>query len=165
MARMRPVIHSTKHYVQMTRSTALTVAINTEDLALSVESTTANLVDEIAEGTLVKAIYVELWLLDSSNDGSFVVTLAKYPGGVANMGFAQSLSLGTWINKKNILYVTQGLSPNDGGDAPVPIIRQWFKIPKTKQRFGLGDALKLSITNQGANNLFYCGFATYKEYS
>ncbi len=162
---MRPIIHSTKHYVQQSRSEVLTVSIEVIDIALSVESTTANAVDEIAEGTLVKAVFVEMWLLDSSNDGSFIVSLEKRPGGVQQQTFATSNALGTYSNKKNLLYVTQGLSPNNGVGNPVPIIRDWFKIPKTKQRFGLGDKLVLNITNNGLNMLEFCGFFTYKELS
>ncbi len=162
---MKPVIHSQKHYVQMSRSQVATVAITNIDLILSVESTVANAVDEISEGSIVKAVFVELWILDSSNDGSFVISLVKLPGGVGPMSFSLSNSLGIYNNKKNLLYVTQGLSANNGVGNPVPIIRQWFKIPKSKQRFGLADKLILNITNNGLNNLEFCGFATYKEMS
>ncbi len=162
---MRPVIHSTKHYVQMTRSQVSTVATNTERLVAAVEGTVANLVDEVVEGAIVKAIYIELWILDSSNDGSFVISVEKTPSGLSSQSFTQSNSIGTYENKKNILYTTQGLSPNNGVGNPVPIIRMWIKVPKTKQRFGLGDKLRLNITNNGLNNLEYCGFATYKEYT
>ncbi len=162
---MRPVIHSTKHYVQVTRSAVLTVALNSEDLILAVEATTANGVDEVGEGAVVKAVFVELWIIDDGNDGSFVVTLGKYPSGLSAMTFTQSNSLGTYGNKKNLLYVTQGLTPNDGITRPTVLLRQWFKIPKSKQRFGLGDKLRLTITSNGAQSINYCGFATYKEYT
>ncbi len=162
---MRPVIHSTKHYVQQTRSSVATVSASAIDIIRSVESTVANLVDEVAEGSNVRAVFVEMWLLDSSNDGSFIVVLEKVPGLVGNMTFANANALGTYDNKRNILYVTQGLSANNGVGNPVPIIRQWFKIPKGKQRFGLGEKLKLHIVNNGLNNLEFCGFFTYKELS
>ncbi len=162
---MRPPIHSQKHYVQMTRSSVATVALNSEDLALSVAVANKNTVDEVVEGCIIKAVFVELWLLDAGNDGSFVVTLAKYPSGLGALTFAGSNALGTYANKKNLLYVSQGLTPNDGIAQPVPIIRQWFKIPKTKQRFGLGDKLRLTITSNSLQEVFYCGFATYKEYT
>lgn len=162
---MRPIIHSTKHYVQMSRSEVATVSLVQNDLILSVESTQANLVDEVSEGAVIKAVYIELWILDSANDGSFVISLEKTPGGAGGQTFALSNSLGVYANKRNLLYVTQGLSPNNGVGNPVPIIRQWFKIPKGKQRFGLQEKLKLNITNNGLNDLEFCGFATYKELS
>ncbi len=163
--RTRPIIHSTKHYVQQTRSQVATVSLASIDIIDSVESTLANVVDEVAEGSLVKAVFVEMWLLDTANDGSFVVTLGRYPSGLSAATFANSNALGAYNNKKNILYVTQGLSPNNGVGNPVPIIRQWFKIPKGLQRFGLGDKLRLTITNNGLNDLEFCGFFTYKELS
>ncbi len=162
---MKPVIHSTKHYVQQTRSQVATVARSGITIIDSVEATTANAVDEVAEGAIVKAVYVEMWILDSSNDGSFVISLEKRPSNSPVMTFAQSNALGTYNNKNNIFYCTQGLSANNGVGNPVPIIRQWFKIPKGKQRMSLGDLLVLNITNNGANNLEFCGFFTYKELS
>ncbi len=160
---MKPIIHSTKHYVQMSRSQVATVAKVTIDLVLAVEGTVANAVDEVIEGATVKAVFVELWLLDTANDGSFIVTLEKKPSGLGDIAFAGMNALGTYNNKKNILYTTQGLSPNNGVGNPVPIIRQWFKIPKGKQRFGLKDELVINIANNGLNDLEFCGFSTYKE--
>ncbi len=160
---MRPIIHSQKHYVQQSRSTVATVASTSIDIILSVQSTVADAVDEVVEGATVKAVFVEMWLLDQANDGSFIVTLEKVPGGLGVISFADMNSLGTYKNKRNLLYVTQGLSPNNGVGNPVPIIRQWFKIPKGKQRFGLTEKLKLNIANNGPNTLEFCGFFTYKE--
>ncbi len=162
---MKPIIQSQKHYVQQSRSQVATVAKVGIDIIESVESTVANTVSEVAEGAVVKAVFVEMWILDSSNDGSFVISLEKRPSGLGGMTFANSNALGTYKNKKNLFYVTQGLSPNNGVGNPIPIIRQWFKIPKGKQRFGLGDKLGLNLTNNGLNNLEFCGFFTYKELS
>ncbi len=162
---MRAIIHRTKHYVQQSRSQVATVALTTIDIIDSVESTVANLVDEVSEGTVVKAVFVEMWLLDSAQDGSFIVTLEKLPTSANPMSFANSNSLGTYTNKSNILYCTQGLSSNNGVGNPIPIIREWFKIPKGKQRMALGDKIVLNITNNGPNNLEFCGFFTYKELS
>jgi len=139
------------------------VAKATIDILESVQSTTANLVDEVSEGSICKAVFVEMWLLDTSNDGSFIVSLEKLPNGLPAMLFGSSNALGNYSNKANLLYVTQGLSPNNGVGNPVPIIRQWFKIPKGKQRMALGDKLVLNITNNGLNDLEFCGFFTYKE--
>ncbi len=162
---MRPVIHSTKHYVQMSRSTISTVSAVTEDIALAVESTTANLVDEVEEGSVIKAVYVELWLLDSANDGSNVVIAYKNPIGNVGATFTNLNALGTYLNKKNVLFTHQGLSSNNGVGNPIQVLGGWIKIPKSKQRFGLGDRFLISIANNGPNTLEYCGFATYKEYT
>ena len=160
---MKPVIHSQKHLVQQSRSTVATVSTTALDIILSVSTADKTAVDEVEEGAVIKAVFVELWILDSSNDGSFVITLEKLPASIAPPAFANMNALGSWKNKKNILYTTQGLSPNDGVGNPVPIIRQWFKIPKGKQRFGLSDELVLNVCNNGANNLDICGVFIYKE--
>ncbi len=160
---MKPIIHSVKHYVQQSRSQVATVARVTIDICKGVLATTNNGVDEVVEGANVKAVFVEMWLLDSGNDGSFIVSLEKRPSGLGGLTFAESNALGQYNNKKNLLYVTQGLSPNNGVGNPVPIIRQWFVIPKGKRRFGLEDKLVLNITNNGLNDLEFCGFFTYKE--
>jgi len=150
---MKPVIKTNKHYVQQSRSQTATVALTTIDWIDSVSVQNKDAVDEVEEGAVVRAIYIELWLLDTASDGSFNVTVEYRPSGVAAMGFASSQALGTYPNKKNILYTTQGLSPNNGVGNPVPIIRQWFKIPKGKQRMGLGTKVVCNIANMGLNDL------------
>jgi len=159
---MRPIIHSQKHYVQITRSQVATVARNNEDLCISTATPTG--VDDVKEGAIVKAIYVELWVLDNGNDGSNIVTLMKTTNVDAGPTFTEMNALGTFPNKKNILFTHQGLSPNDGVGNPVMVMRDWYKIPKSKQRMGLSDRLVLSIANNGTGALDYCGFVTYKEY-
>ncbi len=162
---MRPIINSKKHYVQMSRSTVTTVTRNSEQLINAVNATLANLVDEVAEGAVVKAVYIELWTLNSSNDGSEIVTLVKAPRNGTGPTFAEMNSLGTYTNKKEVLFTHQGLSSNNGVGNPINVMRGWYKIPKSKQRFGLGDTLTLSIANNGPSVSEYCGFAIYKEYT
>ncbi len=162
---VRPMVHSTKHYVQFSRGTVATVARVNLDIAIAVETTSANAVDEVGEGTSLKAVYIELWLLDSGNDGSDVTIVAKLENGALGPSFGQMNGLGTWVNKKNVLFTHQGLTPNDGIAQPFNILRSWIKIPRSKQRFGLGDRLVLTIANNSAQDLFFCGFATYKEYT
>ncbi len=162
---MRPVIHSVKHYQQITLSTAATVTRNTEELVKSVVVTDANLAREVQEGAIVKAIYVELWIIGDTLDQFFTIALSKDVSGITALTFAQMTDLNAWSNKKNILYTTQGLASNDGVGNPIAIIRQWFKVPKSKQRFGLGDAVRLSIASRGDGAIKYCGFATFKSYT
>ncbi len=160
---MRPVVHTTKHYRQITLTNVTTVSRNSEVLASAVQSTVANLSTEIEEGALVKAVFIELWLIGSSANQFFTIILDKVTGGASAGSYNDLTDLWSYPNKKNVLYTTQGLAPNDGVGQPVPVIRQWFKIPKGKQRFGLGDTLILSIASRGDATITYCGFATYKE--
>ncbi len=162
---MRAPIHSTKHYVQMSLSTVTTGAEVDTILVGAVPVADKTAVSEVEEGALVKAIFVELWLIGSTANQFFTVILAKYPSGVAPATIADMAALGDWDNKKNVLYTTQGLASNDGIAAPIPVIRQWFKIPKGKQRFGINDRIRLQVASRGDSNIVFCGFATYKEYT
>ncbi len=162
---VRPQVHSTKHYVQFSRYTIPTVSVVSQDIAIAVESTVANAVDEIAEGNSIKAVYIELWLLDAGNNGSAITILSKNPINLVGPTFVQANALGTYVNKKNVLFVSQGLTPNDGIAQPVNVMRGWYKIPKSKQRFGLSDRINLVVANNSLQDLFACGFCTYKEYS
>ncbi len=137
----------------------------TEEPIVSVESPTAS--NTIKEGAIVKAVYVELWITGSGIDDFFTIIMAKLEGGFATPSFTNMANLHDYTNKKNILYTTQGLAPNDGVSGPVAIHRGWVKIPKGKQRFGLGDKFIISVAARmpADDNIEYCGFATYKEYS
>ncbi len=162
---MKSPIHSSKHYVQLGISQVGLGTINQNVLVQGVESTTANLATEVTEGSLVKAIFIELWLQNEGTLSEQITTLEKSPLFSAGVTFVQQAALFSYTNKKNILFTSQGLTPNDGVSGPINILRQWIKIPKGKQRFGLGDQLNLNISNVSSNDLVRCGFALYKEYS
>ncbi len=161
---MRPVIHSKKHYVQMSLGNVAVANRTIIDLITVVANPTV--VDQVEEGASVKAIFIELWLLNESTAGSEIVTISKQIDGASGPGFSEMVALGTWTGKKNIFFTHQGLSGNDSVGNPSVVLRNWIKIPKSKQRFGLGDALRLTIANPTVGSeLLFCGFATYKEYS
>ncbi len=163
MARMRTPIHSVKHFTQRTLATVTIGAINEFTIATAVVAPDANNANEVTEGSEVRAVYVEMWYTgDDAVQSSVLATIEKRPSGLTAMTFAQGQSLFTYPNKKNILYTTMGLVPPNT-QSGVPLIRQWIKIPKGKQRFGLGDTLVLNSSgiSDGAN---ICGFMLYKEY-
>ncbi len=161
---VKPMVHSVKHY---THHTLFGVAIGTltaVDLAKAKNVVDVNAANEIKEGSLVKAVYIEFWITgDDAVQSSFSISLEKVNDGDNNiMTFAQSVALFGYPNKKNIFYETMGLSPPNTQNPMTPI-RGWYKIPKGKQRFGFGDQLRVNISaiNDG---LTVCGFTTYKEY-
>ncbi len=161
---MKAPIHSRKHIVQFPFdqiSTGTAQNIRLAD-AVAVPSTNA---DSIVEGAVIKAVFIELWLQNSANDGHQVVTLTKDPINSTGPTFTNLAALDDFPNKKNILFTHEGLSSNDGVSGPQRVLNQWFKIPKGKQRFGFEDKLFLSISNPSSNNLNRCGFAIYKEYT
>ncbi len=162
---MKAPIHSTKHIVQFPFDQIATGVVQQISLCVGTESTLANTATEVAEGSIVKAIYIELWLQNSANDGHQVVVVSKAEDGSPGPTFAEMANLFAYTNKKNILFTHEGLSSNDGVGNPQNILRQWIKIPKGKQRIGLGDTLRITISNPSANNLNRCGLCIYKEYS
>ncbi len=162
---MRPVIHSVKHIVQAPFSQITTGTAENILIFAGVESTVANAATEVEEGSIVKAVFVEMWLQNSANDGHQVLILEKVEGNNTGATFTELATLFSYHNKKNILFTHEGLSANDGVGNPLPVIRQWVKIPKGKQRFGLGDRMELSISNPSSNNLNRCGVFIFKELS
>ncbi len=162
---VRPMVHSSKHYVQFGISQVGFGTRETINLVKSVEGSAADLDKEVAEGNGVKAIYIELWLQNQGNLGESIVTLSKDPEDGTGPSFAEMAALNGYLNKKNILFTHQGLTSNDGVSGPVAVMRNWFKVPKSKQRFGLGDKINLNVSNVSSNDLNRCGFALFKEYS
>ncbi len=159
------MVHSTKHYIQYPLDQIGLGTSQNIKIVQGVAVSNKNLAIEVEEGSSVKAIFFELWLQNEGNLGEFIMTVTKDPEDSNGPSFAEMASLNTFNNKKNVLYTTQGLTSNDGVSGPVSVIRSWIKIPKSKQRFGLGDKINLNISNVSANDLVRCGFATYKEYS
>ncbi len=121
-------------------------------------------VDDVAEGSLVKAVYLELWgRAGSTTPASGQMIVQKLSSDTSNPTTTEMAALGDYDNKKNILYTTMGLFNDQDADA-IALFKGWIKIPKGKQRFGLNDKLNFSIFSPTID-LQICGFATYKEYS
>ncbi len=164
---MKAPIHSKKHIFQMSQGTVAQGAV-VNNLIIDAREGASTTPEEIEEGAIVKACYVEFWVSQDSASvvGSYTVILVKNPGGNANPNTTDLAALHDYDNKKNILFTAQGLlTPNDGGQ--VPVIRGWYKIPKGKQRFGLKDRLQLSLRNNNvtAIDINFCGVAIFKEYT
>ncbi len=158
---MRAPVTSVKHYVQTSLSTVLAGASTAITLASVVDQPNAGA--EVHAGSVIKAVFVELWVrAGDTSPGSTLVTLLKAPDG-QTPSFADMADLDNYNNKKNIFYHTQGLTNDQDADA-IPFVRQWFKIPKGKQRFGTGDTLFLVVSAQALDNII-CGFTVYKEYT
>jgi len=161
---VRPMVHSTKHYVQESIITITGGGLDNQTLIDAVAVSDKNTVSEVTEGSSVKAIYCEYWLrAGTTTASSFVAAIYKVPGGAAAFSVAQMAALGNADNKKNILFTSQGLV-NDQDSTALSLVRGWLKIPKSKQRFGLGDRLILTISAI-AVDIHKCGFSTYKEYT
>ncbi len=159
-------INSIKHYVPLTNIQIGSGAINNHKIIEAVVAPAQTATNNVHEGASIKAVYVEIWL--SSNEASgaestFILTVEKKRASEADMTNANALNLQSYLNKKNILYTTQGILNSNTVQGSVPIIRQFIAIPKGKQRFGLGDEFFVNIAAVGL--LQTCGIAIFKEYN
>jgi len=159
---MRPVIHSEKHLIQRSLFAVGSGLLTVVDIVIALQTPVSTVATNVREGSAVKAVYCEMWVSsDDASSGTCIATLERRPGGVNAMLASESASLDAYDNKKNILYTFQGLTPNNT-QYPMAIIKGWIKIPKGKQRFGIGDKLVLNIHGQ-SNGISACGFFIYKE--
>ncbi len=159
---VRPTINSEKHYRQVTVDSVLggTVKNNTIAVAVAVPSGAQS---EVRVGAVIKAVYVEMWVMaEAQNIGSQTIILQKTVGDADPITFLEMADLHGYRNKKNVLYTTQGLT-GENDTNPIPVMRGWYKIPKGKQRMGLGDQLVLSMS-ANTEDLRHCGLYIYKEY-
>ncbi len=158
---MKPVINTQKHYVQVSLATVASGAMLNTQIMQAVAAPAA--ADEVREGAIIEAVYIEMWIqTDDASLGSSIVTIDKVPGSANTpMTAAESASLDTYDNKKNVFYTQMGLTPTNI-QYPMASVKGWFKIPKSKRRFGLEDSLQLNVHAQ-SNGLSICGFMTYKE--
>ena len=161
---MRAIITSNKHVNQLPINQVMGGTLTTVKVAHARQGADAAVASEFPVGGTIKAVFVEIWLLAGSQQpGSITFTIEKLVGGTASMTFIEAAQLYTYKNKKNVLYTTQGLTPDANGN-PVPFFRQWIKIPKGKQRFGNEDKLHLNIS-ANVEDCSFCGLVIYKVYS
>jgi len=161
---VRPTINSEKHLHPRSLITVDNGTIQNLNIAVAVKAPSTSF--EVREGAEVKAVWVEMWYLGSGSQPVIQTTvLEKISSGGPAMTQPDSTTLNDYLNKKNILYTTQGIV-GDANSNPVPLLRDWYKIPKGKQRMGLGDKIVLNIASvaEAANDLEVCGMFIYKEY-
>ncbi len=159
---MRAPINSVKHIVQTTLTNVSMGSVQGVTYARVVANGT--LAQDIDEGTIIKAVYVEIWALaNGQQPGTLTMCVMKLPLDTADPSFSDMQDLYTYANKKNIFHMTQGLY-GDANSNPIPFYRGWVKIPKGKQRFGAGDKLKLIISNI-TDEVQVCGVGIYKAYT
>ncbi len=158
---MRPRVNTRKHYIQWTITPVAVGTTVTENIVNAVDVLVSK--GDVVTGAIVSAVYIEIWIIGQSDSasGNVLVSLYKQPGDGTILTQADHVDLDAYSNKKNVFYHTQGIT-NDGVANATPFIRQWFKLPKGKQRMGLGDRIRLAISTQ-AEAVNYCGFALYKE--
>ncbi len=159
---MQPVINTEKHIVQESLFTVASGAVGVREIVFAKAAPVATTPSEVREGSVIKAVYVEMWITsDDATQGTAIVTLERVPGGASSITAGSSASLNSYANKKNVLHTFMGLVPPNT-QYPTAAVKGWFKIPKGKQRFGISDRLHLNVHGQ-SNGLQGCGFFVYKE--
>ncbi len=159
---MQPTVKTNKHYVQYPIEEILAGSGRNIPLVVVEQNPDRSTAEEVDVGSKISAIFIELWILaNSTQGGSTTVVVEKTQVGIAGVGFANLAQLHNYDNKKNIFFASEGLLAQEDAN-PTPFLRQWIKIPKSKQRFGLGDGLSISISSQ-ATNVKFCGLSTYKD--
>ncbi len=162
----RPIIHTIKHIVQIDNTAIAAGAISTIKIADAVANTALpTATSDVVQGAVIKAVWCEMWLKGngaSDEDTRFTAVIYKTPSDVTTPTIANMSNLMAWPNYKNILWTSQGVIGGVGGGQSVPIIRQWLKIPKGKQRMGLDD--EINITVLALNTVIqHCGVFVFKE--
>ncbi len=163
---MKAPIHSRKHYVQLSQSQIAQSAVLVTTISQAIEGASST-PTQVNEGAIVKAIWVEMWLVQDSASvlGSFTAGIYKNPGGTSTISAGNAAALHDWTNKKNLLYTTQALSPISDS-ALMLLYKGWIKVPKGKQRQGLGDRFQFFVRNNNATaiDMEVCGLFVFKEY-
>ncbi len=158
-------ITTDKHFVGKTNaSLASGVGLGINVVNAIARGTIRTATEEVDEGSVVKAVHLEYWLngRGSTATTQFQMIVLKLVGEAGNVSFTDMANLSAYQGKKNILYTTQGVLA-EAGSQSVPVIRDWVKIPKGKQRMGLGDRIQVVFTAIG-EPIQICGMAIFKEY-
>ncbi len=166
--RMLAPINTIKHYVQRTNLAVASGARTSFVIIQAVVAPATSNSSDVREGSIIKAVFIEIWVKGTGAadaDTQFNILLEKLPGAAsAGASYANMLNMGSYDNKKNILFAGQGVIGGVGGGQGVPVMREWYKLPKGKQRFGAGDVLQVSVATTG-EGMQVCGLSTYKEFT
>ncbi len=157
---LAPIV-TRKHYVHFPATAKATGTAQTIPIAAAAVAPATTNSSDVTEGSVVKAVYVEMWGGAAAENQTMNACVVKNPSGVAAPTYAEMQNLGAYANKKNILQFHQGLAPANG--VVIPLFREWIKIPKGKQRMGLADSIDLVVSATGTT-ISFCGDFTYKEY-
>ncbi len=120
---------------------------------------------EVTQGSIVKAVFVEMWVKSKAATGTstqYNAAIEIRPSAAPAMTNTNILNLGSYLNKKNVL-IAQQANLGDLNTQSIPVFRQWIKIPRGKQRIGLGDKFVINMAAGGAA-IDVCGLFVYKEY-
>ena len=161
--RMRAPINTNKHYSNIEDAPIALNGVRTFVIAQAVAEGSTIGPTTVSEGSVINSFFMELWLKsnEATNGGhcKFQFCIEKVSSGGDSINFTQLNNLHVYPNKKNILFYSQGVLGDDETPS-IPVVRQWFKNPKS--RIGLGDVL-IATCSATTAAIESCGFITYKE--
>ncbi len=161
---MAPLV-TIKHYVNVEKVGIASGAADPIEAIQGVAQTAVANFADVVEGSVVKTVYIEMWIKSNASAGlfgKFQMVIEKVPAGATPATFTQMNNLMTYPNKKNVFFTSQGIL-GDLTTQAVPIIRTWLLIPKGKQRFGLDDRLVVNVSATSAA-IDRCGLFIFKEW-
>ena len=132
--RMLAPINSIKHYINVENAEISTGGARTINVVTAVAQNAVAATTDVVEGSIVKAVFIEIWLKSKASAGSdtkFQLAVEKNPAGSAPVTFIEMNNLMAYENKRNIYFYSQGVM-GDLTTQALPVIRQWFKIPRGK---------------------------------
>ncbi len=109
---MRPVVITIKHYINNENQQTAAGAINALELIQGVGQTAVVNAQDTVEGSRISAVFIEHWAKSfaaAGEDVKFQFCLEKVPAGATAITFAQMNALMGYVNKKNILFFSQGV--------------------------------------------------------
>ncbi len=163
--RMLAPLVTIKHMVNIENAQVASGVAGPIEIIQAVAQTAVSGAGDVVEGSIVKQVYIELWVKSfagAGEDTKFQLVIEKLPVNANPITFTEMNNLMSYVNKKNILYTSQGVI-GDLTTQSIPITRQWHSIPKGKQRFGLGDELVMTLSATAAV-IQRCGLAIFKEW-
>jgi len=156
-------INTQKHILQIGPQSVALGAILNQGIAVAQRAADADAVNDVRVGSIIKAVYVELWCTsDDATQSSLILTLEKLPNAADPMTVGDAAALDVYHNKNNVFYTTQGLIGQQANNG-IPFMRGWFKIPKGKQRMSEDSRLNLNVSAV-LDGVRICGVVIYKEY-
>ncbi len=155
-------IHTRKHMVDLAPASVAAGAVVNSSVAIAVDAPVNTSAWEVEVGSVIKAIYLEVWMSGVTANLGGSVCIYKRPAGAGAITAAEmTATMNTFDNKANIFEFHKGLMPTGGN--LVPMFRHWVKIPKGKQRMALGDIISVAFTGVGTT-VNFCGLFIFKEY-
>ncbi len=118
-------INAIKHMVNIENSAVADAARRTIIVVQGVAQNAVSAVQDVVEGAIVKAVYVELWFKGNAVAGTedkFQFVIEKLVSGSNGITFTEMNNLMTYENKRNILFTSQGVT-GDLTTQSVPIHR------------------------------------------